>query len=644
MKISFDWISDFVDLSDLEPKALAEQITLAIAEVEEVETLQRHLDGVVVGQVASVAPLSEAPGEKRTRVEVLTSANTTADSLVTVCGAPNVRQGLKVAVARPGAVVAGGKTIESAEVGGVISQGMLCSAAELGFGDAHEGLMELPADLPLGAPLSEHVGQQDTVIEIDNKSLTHRPDLWGHYGFAREIAAVLKRPLKPLDSVELKAFAGLPPVDIVVDDTEACPAYSALRFRAPKLAGRAAPLIMQARLLAVGARSLGFAVDVTNYVMLELGQPTHAFDGDKIDGIRVGRPESALDMVTLDGESRKLDGRDLVVWTGDKPAALAGVMGGQDTEVTDDTREYLLESANFHGPTIRRTATRLNLRSDASRRFEKNQPAVHVPLATARIVHLLQEAGVGVQATSNFSVCGDVAAPERSVNLPADFVAKRSGSNISEAQVGEVLTSLGFSVTPNPAKEGGGLRVDVPGHRVRQDIAIPEDLLEEVLRVHGYGQIDPVSPSLAVSVVPRNNSLRAQHKARRVLSQSFGFHEAQTYGWFDDRFLTSIGWDPARLCSSAIPLPLMRRGCGRRWCRTCWRWFLKPYPSRRFFILRVGLDLSAQWRDRCYRAASFGCRQLSGFSKRLSCRAFCRSQSGCRRPVQRLGLGREGVA
>ncbi|MCA9055048.1 MAG: hypothetical protein KDA75_14500, partial [Planctomycetaceae bacterium] len=358
MIISLDWLTDFVDLSDIPPAEIAEELTVHTAEVEGFETLSRITAGIVVGKVESITPLGK-PGEP----PVLARVQLADRSVQTVCAAPNIKTGATVAVAVPGATLADGSIVQPAQVHGHDSEAVLCSPAELGWSTAHEGLLLLPGEIPPGTPLADLVAGSDTLIEIDNKSLTHRPDLWGHYGFAREFAAIFGRPLRDYDITDLSQFDKLPAIDVQIEALEDCPYYAALRVEAG--GNRPAPARMQSRLHAIGSRSRNLLVDVTNYVQFELGQPTHAFDGDKVRSIRVAQSGKAQEMATLDGKRWKILPEDLLIQQRNQPIAIAGVMGGLDSEVSASTKTLLLESANFRAARIRRTSTRLGLRTDA---------------------------------------------------------------------------------------------------------------------------------------------------------------------------------------------------------------------------------------------------------------------------------------
>ncbi|MCS7237113.1 MAG: phenylalanine--tRNA ligase subunit beta [Thermoguttaceae bacterium] len=549
MKISLDWLSDFVDIADIEPERIADRLTMCTAEVEGLETIRRSVDGVLVGKITSVEIIPDV--DPRLKWVVVDCGKQTYG---TVCGAPNVRVGLTSAFAPPGTKLADGQTVTICEVAGRKSNGVLCSPRELGFSRWHEGIVELPASLAPGASLAEFVPGQDVLIEIDNKSLTHRPDLWGHYGFARELAAILERPLRPLPMADLSAFDHLPAIPLRVEDLEDCPCYGCLMLEFP--AADPAPLIIQRRLHAVGQRTFNLAVDLTNYILWEIAQPMHAFDGELVQMIRVAHAGNVTTFVTLDGQERKLLPDDLLIWDDKQPVALAGIMGGLATEVRPTTRKVLLESANFKASRIRKTSVRLDLRTESAQRFEKSQPPIIVKWGVARFVHLLREARAEPRVLSRFTVAGDLGENWRTVVLAPGELNRLAGTTISEKTAVNILERLGFQAQTTSA---GELVVKVPPFRSSKDISIPADIVEEILRIYGYDNIPPQMPIFPLRPLPVNHRLRLEHRARRLLAGAYGFVEVQTYGWMDDRFLEAIGYQPERPIVLKNPLVSFNR-------------------------------------------------------------------------------------
>ena len=500
------------------------------------------LQGVLVGQVLSVEPILAS--DKLTLVRMDLGGR----QAQTVCGAPNVRPGMKAPFALPGTVLAGGAAVEQTMLAGHESQGMLCSAKELGLGEYHEVVMELPAEIPAGTPLADLAPAQDYLIDIDNKSLTHRPDLWGLYGFARELSAIFGRELKPLGLADLKKFRGLPGFPLSVDDFQLCPGYCCLVL--DSLQPAPSPLLMQWRLHSVGLRAINLLVDLTNFIMLEIGQPMHAFDADHLRAVRVAPMGQDGEFTTLDGGTRKMLASDLMIWNEKEPVALAGVMGGLHSEVTPATTRLLLESANFQPMTIRRTAVRLGLRTDASQRFEKDLPPAFMPLGIARFLHLVRQAGQEPTVRSRLTHAGSLGQEKRFISMPLGFVPAYMGQNLPQERVEAILGAIGF----NARVEGQEMIVEVPNHRSARDISVPQDIVEEVARFYGYDNIDYRLPPVEITHYEFNDLLRAEHKLRRLLAQAKGYVEAHNYSWYDDRWLAKLGQDPGATLTLANPV------------------------------------------------------------------------------------------
>ncbi|MCB9878441.1 MAG: phenylalanine--tRNA ligase subunit beta [Planctomycetes bacterium] len=391
MKLSLRWLQRHVDLSGIEPKQILADLTMSTAEIEGLERFGDGLECLVVGHVRTREKHPDADKLSVCQVDLGHEHGGVAQI---VCGAPNVAAGQRVVVIRPGDTLpaSGGKGALKIKVGkirGVESHGMICSEAELGISEDSDGILTLPADTPIGARFIDVAPVQDWVLEIDNKSVNHRPDLWGHYGFARELAAIYGRELRPA-ALPLDLPADGRKVAIEIADAAACPRYCGL-FVDGVTAGKS-PFELRCLLAAVGQRAINLPVDLTNFVMLDLGQPMHAFDARHVgDGpIVVRRAKAREKLTTLDGQERKLTEQDLLICCGDKPEALAGVMGGEGTMVDAGTTALFLESANFQAATIRRTSMRLGLRTDASARFEKAQDPANAELAVHHFLQLLQ--------------------------------------------------------------------------------------------------------------------------------------------------------------------------------------------------------------------------------------------------------------
>ncbi|HPZ54724.1 MAG: phenylalanine--tRNA ligase subunit beta [Bacillota bacterium] len=537
MKLSLNWLRDHVDIDDKTAEQLPELLTMSTAEVESVEHLGRDIRNVVAGKVVSLSPHPTSSKLSVIQVDI------GSEVVQSVCGAPNVRVGMMIPFAPCASSLPDVECVRAAEIDGVASNGIACSQRELGIGDAHEGVFELTDECKPGDSITDVLKLRDTVLEIDNKSLTHRPDLWGHYGFAREIAALTGRPLRPLEMSELE---GLMSADVVVpvavDDPEKCYRYCALGIEGVDT--RPSPGWLQTRLAYVGMRPINFIVDLTNYIMLELGQPMHAFDSNMIQAIRVmtfGQVKAAgysgSTFTTLDGVEREMPDTALMICNHYEPVAIAGVMGGENSEVEPSTTAILLESATFDPVSVRRTATALGLRTEACMRFEKSLDTNMALIATRRFLYLTRQ--VIPTATVYSGLADAEPKPTRPISLSIDseYVSRYAGTEIPPDRIESILTSLGFTLKRKDANGRSATKVcwdvEVPTYRATKDVTLPVDLIEEVTRVYGYGNIEPKSKAVALSPIHQDEHIELHYRIKQMLSASFGMSEIHTYSWYD---------------------------------------------------------------------------------------------------------------
>lgn len=510
------------------PEELERLITMKTAECEGIERWGAHFESVVAARVLSV---EELPAGKNKRV-VIESANGTRHTVV--CGAPNVREGMIAAWAPPGTVLSG-RNIERITIGRVESEGMLASGAELGINRDHSGLAELDAQpgekLPGLFP--------DWIIEVDNKSLTHRPDLWGHYGMAREVAAITGGTL--VDPVKLDRLPqGRPAIEVSIEDYTVSPRYSALIFDNVRVAP--SPLWLQARLEAVGINPINNIVDVTNYVLAELPQPMHAFDADKLAGntIFVRRAQSGETLKALNDECYTLANSDLVIADAAGPIALAGLIGGADSAISASTTRIVLESANFQADAVRLTSVRHKLRTDASMRFEKSLDPENTVRGIARAIELLELVCPGIRMVGGVADNYKPHAAPHPIHLSTSLIKRKLGKDLEDGQITDILNSLGFSLAaPRP----GELVVTVPSWRATKDVSLKEDLVEEVGRIVGYGEITPAAPLLP-AVVPPANPMRIYLRKLRSLLAAQGFTEVYNYSFVNEQKFKRFGLEP----------------------------------------------------------------------------------------------------
>jgi phenylalanyl-tRNA synthetase beta chain len=525
MKVSYRWLSEYVDLSGYSASELAEKLTQSGIEVDIVEKLNKGVSNVVVGYVKACAKHPDAD-----KLSVCTVDVGQGTDLQIVCGAKNVAAGQKVPVALDGATLPGDVRIKRTKLRGVESMGMICSAKELGLNDKllpkelQEGILVLPGDCEIGAPITDVLNLDDEVLELD---LTpNRSDCLSMIGVAHEIAAIIGREVKLPDEIPPET-AGTKTADTVAISISApdyCSRYAARRIE--NVTVGPSPLWMQNRLMAAGVRPINNVVDITNYVMLEYGQPLHAFDADKLEGgridVRLARDGETIR--TLDGTERRLTADMLLIADGVKPVAVAGVMGGADSEVTPGTTAVLLESAHFAGGSVRKTSRQLGLRSEASLRFEKEaNPEAVIPALNRAAALMVRYAGG--------RVCEGIAQAEARAHRlveAAVTLAKINGhlgTNLSLAEVRSIFDRLGFA---HKVKDGDTLLVRVPARR--GDIARDVDLIEEVARLHGYDRI----PTTPIEGVTTPGALSPEQKIRRAVRRLLtgsGFHEVVTYSF-----------------------------------------------------------------------------------------------------------------
>lgn len=519
MFLSMNWISDFVDFTGLDKLELIRRFSLSTAEVEnEIFFKGSDLSGVVVAEIKSV---ENHPESKKLH---LLKVDAGQEELIdVVCGAPNVRVGLKTAFAKVGAKI-GEIEIAPRKLAGYTSNGMCCSEKEIGISDDNSGIMEITDDLANGTDIKQAYQIDDIIFEVDNKSLTNRPDLWGHYGIAREFAALAGRELKPLDSVDLTQYSNLPSVDMKIEDP-LCQRYSCLQFE--NITTNISPVNMRIRLYYCGMRAINFLADLTNYLMLEMGQPMHAFDSRKVEKIRIKRFDTPFVFKTLDGVERAIDENTLMICNGDTPVAIAGIMGGLDSEIVEDTSTLTLESATFDAVSIRKSTVRLAHRTDASMRYEKClDPEMTVP-AIARFVKLMTDVDSGVRVVSSLTDEYAFRYNDVTLDFSKAFVDRYTGIEIDNDTIVKTLKSLGFEVELNDDE----FKVCVPSWRATKDVTIKADIIEEITRIYGYDNFDVHTANAPLYPVRADVEKTVEDKAKDILVKRFSLHELHSYVW-----------------------------------------------------------------------------------------------------------------
>lgn len=527
MFVSINWIKEYVDLESLDIKNLINSFTLATAEVEDIIVKGEDIRDVVVGEILSI---ENHPNSKKLHLLKVDGGDRIYD---VVCGAPNVREHMKTAFVKAGGRVPAGEITKTA-VAGYDSEGMCCSAFELGLSDDKAGIMEIDVDAPNGTNLKDIYPIDDIIFEVDNKSLTNRPDLWGHYGIAREFAALTDRELKPLKLSDL-AYDGDEKIKVTVGRPDLVYRYSCVKM--DNITKNTSPFSMQIRLYYCGMRGINLLADLTNYIMLEMGQPTHAFDASKISEIVVDTPKEDCKFTTLDGVERDITTDTLLIHNGSTPVAIAGIMGGLDSEIVDNTDAVVLECANFDGVSVRKSSSRLGLRTDASARYEKMLDPEMTVTAAKRFAYLLKSIDSGAEVASLLTDEYVKKYPEITIEFDKAYVDKYTGIDISEERILKTLTALGFGVDKNGEK----FTVKVPSYRATKDVTIKADIIEEITRIYGYDNFSIITTKSPLKPV-RSAPVRAEsNEIKDILVKHYNLHEVHSYIWGDVRKYKKLG-------------------------------------------------------------------------------------------------------
>ncbi len=550
MLISLNWLKEFLDKPEnLDPEEVATQLTIKTAEVDNVTNEADAFENMVVGQITEIAPHPNADKLKICKVSI------GKETSQIVCGGTNLREGMYVAVATPGAKVKWhGQgdliTLERTKIRDVESDGMICAGSEIGLPDAQGGertahnsqpsLQKDPREIldlsgmktAPGTPLAELLQKNDIIFEFDNKALTHRPDLWGHYGIAREIAVLTSTKLKLL-KIDIKIPTSGSKVDVEVKDKILCPRYCGLQINNIKVGP--SPEWLQKKLKATGHGTHNNIVDVTNYVMLELGQPMHAFDKNKISkGIVIRKAEKGENLDCLDGKIRDLDEHMLIIADHKKPVAIAGVIGGANSEIGDSTTSIILESANFNSSSVRKTSTKFMLRTDAVQRFEKALDPNLCEIAIKRTAELILKICPAAQIAGPITDVKNFPTAPVKILFDTNKARSKIGAAISDKQIKEILESLEFKTSPpkKSAKGGTVFTVTIPTFRANKDVKIEDDLIEEIARIYGYGNIPSTLPALPTKLPKEHTERFKKHRARELFSYGLGFDEVSNYSFY----------------------------------------------------------------------------------------------------------------
>ena len=538
MKLSLSWIKDYVQIpEDMDLKKLAYDLTMSTVEVEDVEYLARRFDNMLVGVIEKIEPHPNADKLRVCKVDI--GGGEIKDI---VCGGINLKEGMRVAVSCPGAVVrwhGEGEpvVIKNSKLRGVESYGMICASDEIGLGELFPAsqeaeILDLSAfEVPAGTSLADALDMNDVLLEIDNKSMTNRPDLWGHYGIAREIAALYDLPLKKIEPYTADVQSDF---KVEINDPDRCTRYIGVEMSGVKV--KPSPYQMQNRIWKAGMRPINALVDITNYVMLATGNPTHAFDADNItDHIVVRHAVEGEKLILLNDHELTLCADDLVITDSEGPVALAGVMGGAKDSILPKTRRVILEVANFESTGIRRTALRYDTRTEASSRYEKAVDPERCEQALALSMQYFQELYPELTVTG---FCDKyVKKLERAqIDVSLAWLAKRLGKNLSNEVIQKKLELLGFDVEIS----GDNMHVTAPTWRSTGDISIKDDVMEEVARLYGYDNFEATSFTTTFEGAINQKDQDLLRRIKEYLAIRCGMQEVYTYPWMNDVFVNAV--------------------------------------------------------------------------------------------------------
>jgi phenylalanyl-tRNA synthetase beta chain len=556
MKLSLNWIKQYVDLpKELTIEKLAYDLTMCTVEVEETVNLAESFNGLVVGRVLTV---EEHPNADKLHICTVDVGDMSPSTIV--CGGVNLKQGMLTVVSKPGAMVrwhGEGEPVEikPAKLRGVMSYGMICASDEVGLGELFPASQEAEImdlsdfDVTPGQPLADALGFNDYIIDIDNKSMTNRPDLWGHYGMARELAAIYGCNLKPIERTDLPSKTG--DLKVIIEDANLCPRYAGLVINNVK--NIQSPFELRSLIWRVGMRPINLPVDITNYVMLACGQPTHGFDRQHIHGaIHVRTALNTEKLELLDGNVLDLTPHDLVIADEDGPVALAGVMGGKLDSILPETKDLILEVANFDALNIRRTSQRFDVRTEASSRYEKGIDPQRIDDALSVAIQMFKKYFADakfVDYVDNYPV------PFKNANVTVDlaWLRRRLGKELSAKQIESTLALLGFKTKV----ENNELLVEAPSWRSTGDISLPDDILEEIARLMGYENFDFIPPNITLNKAINQRQNDVERAVREYLAFRCGMQEIFTYPWIDDVYIEAAGIDMSgdMLSLSTPPAP-----------------------------------------------------------------------------------------
>lgn len=536
MYISCNCLKKYIKNSDkIDFEKLWNDFTIKSAEIDNIIIKGKDISKVVVALVKNITTHKD---NDKYKIATLDIGNN--KEIIVVTSATNIYEGMIVPCALEGGSLKGLASVKTTEVSGVMSEGVLASEKELGISDSHLGIMDLDKTYKIGENIKKYIPIDDVIIEIDNKSLTNRPDMWGHLGIARELKAVCGLELVDLKVENINNDKDKN-ISVVVEDQINCNRYSAISIE--NISKKEADLNTRVMLYYCNMRSISLIVDLTNYLMLELGQPLHAFDASNINEIVVKNTgKEKIKFTTLDGENRDIPENTLMIYNKNTPLAIAGIMGGKDAEVTDETKNIILESANFDASCIRKSANVLGLRTEAVVRYEKKIDPEMTSLAIKRFIYLLKQVDIGIKVTSNMTDIYVNKIEQVEIILKKDYLKKYMGFDMQAQEVIKILESLDFK-----AEESKDVyKVCPPSYRTTKDVVEPADVIEEIARIYGYNNLKAEPLKLDLVINHGDGIYQTEYNIKKMIAQKIKANEVHTYLWYQTDMLNKLNIDKTK--------------------------------------------------------------------------------------------------
>ncbi|HPT08264.1 MAG TPA: phenylalanine--tRNA ligase subunit beta [bacterium] len=550
MNISLNWLKEFVNLSNINPEDIKNKLTDHTVEVEQISQTKDQFKNIIVAKVLEV---KKHPQADKLQITLIDSGE--ENNLQVVCGAPNVSAGQLVALAKIGAILPNGLEIKSTQIRGIESNGMLCAEDELGLGLDHTGIMVLNSSAKIGQSLGDYLKLDETILEIDNKSISNRPDLWNHYGIARELSVIFDKKLKEYETKKIKIKKTKDKTENVAVEIKAknlCKKYIALKIDNIKI--EESPSWLKNKLKVVGLNPINNIVDITNYVMFEIGQPLHAFDAENIKKIIVRKANKNETLITLDDKEQKLIEDDLVIASDSKAIALAGIMGGKNSEINNTTNSIILESANFDAVSIRKTGSRLNIRTDAAIRFEKGLDPNLCLIALEKASELIKQVCPQAIWQNDIIIEETLKDEERIIALNLNWAERFIGQKIDNKKIKKILENLGLIIKNTSIVNNEEVwEIIIPSWR-KKDLQIKEDIIEEITRIYGYNNIIPTIPADKIIPPEKDPEAELSKKIKKILAFNYKMTETYNYSYVNEEQLTKLNLDSKNYIRLLNPL------------------------------------------------------------------------------------------